>query len=87
MNMNEINLGRWEEIVGCLKALRNNGDGTITLIFMVNLRVMEVRIPGEAQVFDKLLGCQVGLLRTDDPRRPYIIRVIKMSEEDRDGPS
>ncbi|MEM3646462.1 MAG: hypothetical protein QXM87_08985 [Candidatus Bathyarchaeia archaeon] len=84
---NEVNLGRWEEIVGRLKALMNNGDGTTTLIFMVNLRVVKVKVPDETQVSSKLLGRRVGLLRTDDPGRPYIIRVIEMNKGDGDESS
>ena len=73
--MTQYQLKKWEEAVGRLKAVRDHGNGTITLVFVVNMR-MEVTIPGEVGLFNKLVGCQVGLLRTDDPMK-YIVRVIK----------
>ncbi|MEM3479171.1 MAG: hypothetical protein QXV74_03915 [Candidatus Bathyarchaeia archaeon] len=66
----------WQEVVGKLKGVRDNGDGTITLVFIVNHDVLEVTIHGDAEPFQRFINTRIGVLRVDSPDKPYRVRVI-----------
>lgn len=69
-------LACWQEIVGKPNDVKDNGDGTITLVFMTKHSVLEVTIIGDAEVFRQFINTKIGVLRVDCPDKPYRIRVI-----------
>jgi len=71
-----MRFGCWEELVGRLKAVKENGDGTVTLVFEIHGRTIEVVVLGAVETFKPFIGKRMGLLRTDNPAQPYRIRVI-----------
>lgn len=71
-----MKLACWEEIIGRLKDVKDNGDGTVTLAFMVNHCLIEVTVPGGAEVYRQLVNRRVSLLRTDIQDKPYCVRAI-----------
>lgn len=76
-----MKLGSWEEIIGHLMAVKDNGDGTTTLVFMVDSRMIEVTVPSDTGNLERLVNHRIGLLRTDDQQRPYIVRMIEVGKD------
>lgn len=72
-----IRLQPWEEVVGFLRSLINNEDGTLTQIMDTRTRSMRVGLHGCMENFEMLIGKMVGVLRTDDPKKPYVVRRIE----------
>jgi len=70
-------LKTWQELSGRLKGVKDNADGTVTLVFAIKL---EIVIPGEVNTFKQLVNRKIGLLRTDSADQPYRIRVIESSQ-------
>lgn len=75
-----MKLGCWEEVIGRLNTVKDNGDGTVTIVLTVDTHTVEVTVLGEFEVFGGLVNHRIGLLRTDDPQRPYIIRLIEAGD-------
>lgn len=69
-------LACWQEVVGELKDVRDNGDGTITLIILTKQNALEVTVIGDVDVFKRLINTKIGVLRVDSSDKPYRIRVI-----------
>ncbi|MDW8022782.1 MAG: hypothetical protein RMJ15_03450 [Nitrososphaerota archaeon] len=66
----------WQEIVGRLEAVKDNGDGTVTLVFTAFSGTLEVTVSGEVEAFKPLINATVGVLRTDDVDKPYRVRMV-----------
>lgn len=69
-------LACWQEVVGRLKDVKDNGDGTTTLVFMTNQHVLEITATVNAEVFRQFINTRIGLLRVDSPDKPYRVRAI-----------
>ena len=72
----KMQLKTWEELVGRLVNVQNNNDGTTTLTVAAHDRIIEVNIPSGISDFRKLLNCKIGVLKTNDPNRPFLLRIV-----------
>lgn len=73
----EVLLSPWHEIVGkCIDMHRD--DENISLILKVNGQALKVIIPALNQnlLLPQFIGKRIGILRTDDPARHFVVRVI-----------
>jgi len=72
-----ISLDPWQEIVGRLTAV-NVEDDVVVLTMTVSNRQIKVKVPNLPIDPQEFLGKLVGLLRTDDPSQPFVLRRIKV---------
>lgn len=79
---NLIKLQQWEEIVGFLKGFENSKEGTVTLIVEINNTFVRIDLPAlyDMTKYRALMNRKVGILKTDDPQRPYLVRVMGASK-------
>jgi len=56
-----MRLGCWEELIGRLKTVKENGVGTVTLVFAIHDCTIEVVVSGAVETFkpfiDKRMVC------------------------------
>jgi len=71
-----MQLKAWQELVGRLVNVQNNYDGTTTLTVAAHDRIIEVNVPSGISDFKKLLNCKIGILKTNDPNRPFLVRIV-----------
>lgn len=76
----EIHLQPWQEIVGTIKELRNNGETTTAVITCTQYTDYIITYPNNTkeaetlQSLKKLIGQKVEILRTDIPEKSLLIR-------------
>ncbi len=77
----QVHLRLWEEIVGTCRSIdRNEYDISVTID---GLKIIFPRDSSEAKMLEKItdygfLGQKVGILRTDLPRKPLLLRLVKI---------
>jgi len=67
----------WEELVGRLTGVKINDDETLTLTIVAHGQVMEVKVLRNTADFNELIHHKIGVVKTDDFKRPYLVRRIK----------
>jgi len=72
----KMQLRAWEELVGRLVNVQNNYDGTTTLTVAVHNRMIEVNVSSGISDFKQFINCKIGVLKTNDPNRPFLVRII-----------
>lgn len=79
--MNDKILKEWEEAVGTLTAVKDEGY-VITLEFTAVWQVQVPRMSNDLiKKFNRLIGKKIGVLRTDIPGKEVRCRVIKKEEK------
>lgn len=77
-NFKEVQLSDWQEIVGqCIDMHRDDENISITL--RVNDQALKVVIPALNQDSfpSEFIGKRIGVLRTEDLTRPFVVREIR----------
>ena len=79
--MNDKILKEWEEAVGTLTAVKDEGYA-ITLEFTAVWQVQVPRMSNDLiKKFNRFIGKKIGVLRTDIPENEVRCRVIKKEEK------
>lgn len=68
-----IILAPWEEVVGTLHTIDHEGGAVVPTIGAIKV----VLPPEMAEVLEPLLGKRIATIRTDDPGRPYRVRISR----------
>jgi hypothetical protein len=73
--LEEIRPCLWEEIVGqCLNAHRDAEEVSLTLKVKGKAVRVVIPAPNENSLLSELIGQRLGILRTDDQARPFVVR-------------
>jgi hypothetical protein len=75
----EKHLKPWEEAIGKLDKVENSETQTIALLTCTYSKQIAIALPKEepeTQELEKLIGCKIGILKTDNPDKPIIIRTF-----------
>lgn len=68
-----IHLLPWEEVVGNLQEITNE-ENKITLSFKEGIRLSLLPDPRLIGSLQEKVGKKIGILRTDLPSKPYLVR-------------
>ena len=87
------NLRVWEEIVGVCSKIREE-DSKIIIFLRTDKGMFKILLCRDFleplklnELLKKIQGRKIGILRTDDPKKPYVIRIIKASHKFRPNPA
>lgn len=73
----DLHLRPWQEIIGKCIETSTEGDNTIILIeTQPKAHRFKLSLPGFIEGSSNLLGQVIGVIKTDDIKRPFIIRKI-----------
>jgi len=73
----DLHLRPWQEIVGKCIETSTEGDNTIILIeTQPKAHRFKLSLPGFIEEPSNLLGEIIGIIKTDEVKRPFIIREI-----------
>ena len=89
----EKHLSLWEEIVGVCSKIREE-DSKIVIFLRSDKGMFKILLCRDFfesiklnELLKKIQGRKIGILRTDDPKNPYVIRIIKASHKFRPNTS
>jgi hypothetical protein len=75
----ETQLKPWEEARGTLDRIETSETQKIALLTCTYKKTIAISLPKdqpETQKLEKLIGCKIGILRTDNPKQSLIIRTF-----------
>lgn len=80
-NLQEAQLRPWQEVVGALTGIET-GDTEITVILTCTIsKQIAISLPKdqlETSQLQQLIGKKIGILKTDNPKKPYMIRLMEI---------
>jgi len=80
--VSEKHLSLWEEIVGVCSEIREE-DNEILILLRVDNKVFRILLRREfvsqhlKELLEIIRGKKIGILRTDNPEKPYVIRIVR----------
>jgi len=79
----DLHLRPWQEIIGKCIETSTEGDNTIILIeTQPKAHRFKLSLPGFIEGPSNLLGQVIGVIKTDDIKRPFLIRKITKTTAD-----
>ncbi len=72
LHVTKLKLECWQEVIGLLERIENGNNGTKLLTLLMRVGV---EVPHKLDV-EELIGHKVGILRSDDPKKAYLIRKV-----------
>jgi hypothetical protein len=76
----------WEEAIGTLERIEPNQTETTAILICTIQKRIAIALPKTNQL-NKLIGKKIGILKTDDRKKPYTIRLMESHKNDYRNPS
>jgi hypothetical protein len=73
----ETHLNTWDEVVGRLDKVEESETQIVAFLTCIYKKQAAVALPkdqGKTEELNKLIGTIIGILRTDNPEKPLVIR-------------